>query len=180
MGNKEFETVQWDITGKMDQIIEGSRKCNEEELKSVLPEFLKEGQTVSEDYNQGKKIPEYWLTVFKNAQLVTKECDFPILKHLKQIDIRSEIKSKEPKQPKILSLKLIFEENEFFENPELTCEVLYEHVDQVKKSTGCDIKWKPGKDITTKPKAKKNPTKKQRAQKKKGGCDGHAHAEDIV
>jgi len=69
-----------------------------------------------------------------------------------------------------MTLKLFFEENEHFENTELTCDVHYENQNEVRKSVGCDIKWKPGKNITTKPKNKK-PNKKERAKKKKGIID---------
>merc|ERR1711874_460475 len=102
-----------------------------------------------------------------NAKLIMKECDEPILNHLRQIDIKSELKAKEKDQPKTMTLKLMFEENEFFENSELSCTVHYLHGEEFYKSEGCDIKWKPGKNITTKPKTKK-PTKKQREKKKKG------------
>jgi len=68
-----------------------------------------------------------------------------------------------------MTLKLIFEPNEFFENTELTCVVEYEYGSQVKKSTGTDIKWKPGKDITYKLKTlKKKANNKKKANKKKG------------
>lgn len=164
---KVFEKSQWDITTTMDQIIDGTRKCTDEELKSVLPEYLKEGEAVNEESNDGVKMQGYWKTCFKNAKLIMKECDEPILNHLRQIDIKSELKAKEKDQPKTMTLKLMFEENEFFENSELSCTVHYLHGEEFYKSEGCDIKWKPGKNITTKPKNKKL-NKKQREKKKKG------------
>lgn len=71
-----------------------------------------------------------------------------------------------------MTLKLIFEENEHFENTELDCTLEYDfdQDEMPKKTKGCDIKWKQGKNITTRPK-NKNPTKKQREKKKKGIVD---------
>jgi len=55
----------------MDQIIDGTSKCDEEELKSIKPEFLKEGESQpTEEQNDGKRLEDYWLRVFKNANLI--------------------------------------------------------------------------------------------------------------
>jgi len=171
VNSKEYEKAQWDITTKMDQIIDGSRKCDEEELKSTT-EFLKEGEAINDESNDGKRLEGYWLTVFKNSKLIEKECDEPIIKHLKQIDIKSEGKNKDTKAARYMSLKLVFDENEHFENTDITCllEYNFDNDEIPKLSKGCEIKWKQGKNITTKPKNKK-PTKKQREKKKKGIID---------
>jgi len=52
----------------MDEIIDGSRKVNEDELKAV-DQFLSEGQAVTDELNDAKKIENYWLTVFQNAKI---------------------------------------------------------------------------------------------------------------
>jgi len=74
----------------MDEIIAGQRKIEEEELKATTEEFLKEGETLEEEHNDGEKLKDYWLTCFKNANLIEKECDEAIIKHLKQIDIKAD------------------------------------------------------------------------------------------
>lgn len=164
--NKEYEKNQWTSTSAMDEIIDGQRKVNEDEIKSVT-DYLKEDEKVEDEANDGKRMDGYWLKCFKNASVPMKEADEEILKSLKQIDIKSELKSKEPKQPKVLTLKMFFEPNEHFENEELTCVVDYEYSEQVKKSTGCEINWKQGKRITTKPDTKKK-SQKERKMAKQG------------
>lgn len=57
---KDFEKSQWNITSNMDEIIKGNRKCTEEELKSVLPEYLKEGEVLNEESNDGARMQDYW------------------------------------------------------------------------------------------------------------------------
>jgi len=164
--NKDFEKDQWTITSAMDEIIDGSRKVTDDELKAV-DEFLSEGQAVTDELNDAKKIENYWLTVFQNAKIPLKEADKEIIKCLKQVDIRSELKQDEPNKPKILTLKLIFEENDYFEGTELTTALNFEGYEEIKKCEGCDIKWKPGKNVMTKIKTKK-PTKSDKRNKKKG------------
>jgi hypothetical protein len=143
------------------------RKVTDVELASVT-EFLKDGETLSEDANDGKVMADYWLTVFKNGSMVMKDQDEPILKSLKRIDIRVEEHAKEPKQTKVATLKCIFDENEYFENTELSVVIEYEWLSIPKKSTGTVIKWKPGKIVTTRPIEKKK-GKNQRKKDKKGG-----------
>merc|ERR1712010_442422 len=164
--NKEYEKNQWTSTSAMDEIIDGQRKVNEDELKSVT-DYLKEDEKVEDEANDGKRMDHYWLKCFKQAQIPMKEADEEVLKSLKQIDVKSELKSKEAKQPKVLTLKMFFEPNEHFENEELTCVVDYEYAEQPKKSTGCEIKWKQGKRITTKPETKKK-SQKERKMAKQG------------
>merc|ERR1719362_1549643 len=125
--NKEYEKNQWTSTSAMDEIIDDQRKVNEDELKGVN-DYLNDDEKVEDEANDGKKMEGYWLSCFKNAQVPMKEADEEILKSLKQIDIKSELKP-----------------NEHFENEELTCVVDYEYAEQPKKSTGCEIKWKEGK-----------------------------------
>merc|ERR1711976_615161 len=153
--NKDFEKQQWTITSAMDEIIDGTRKLTDDELKAV-DEFLTEGQTVTDDMNDQKKIENYWLTVFENAKIPIKEADKPIIKCLKKVDIRSEHKTEEPNKPKVMTLKLIFEENEFFEGTELTTVLKFEGYEEIKSSEGGDIKWKPGKKVMIKLKTKKS------------------------
>ena len=162
--SKEFEGQQWKITTKVDHIISGERKCDEDELK-VVEEFLNEGETIKPEDNDGAKMVGFWLKVFENSDIHLKEQDKAILKYLKQIDISSEEKLKEPKQYKYLNLKLIFEENEHFENTELSVKVTYEYLEIPVKSEGTVINWKAGKNITTKPKTAKKGKKDRKKAK---------------
>jgi len=150
----------------MDTIIDGSRKVTEDELKAV-DEFLSEGQTVTDELNDGKKIENYWMTVFDNAKIPMKAADKEIVKCLKQVDIKSELNQDLEIKPKTLTLKLIFEENEYFEGTELTTTLRFEGYEEIKTCEGCEIQWKHGKNVMTKIKAKK-PTKSDKKNKKKG------------
>ena len=98
-------------------------------------------------------IPDFWFRAIKNNQMIyelVKEKDEEILKHIKHID------SERSDNPKTLTVKFTFNENEFFDNTELSLKVIYkDDGDQVEKIEGSDIKWKEGKDVTKKKVKKK-------------------------
>lgn len=106
----------------------------------------------------GKGIPDFWLTVFKlvpQMDQMVREYDEPILKHLTDVRIHSQV---EP----VLSFKLEFHfsPNEFFENAVLEKEYFMKCVPEagdpfafdgpeIYKSKGTEIKWKEkGKNVT--------------------------------
>jgi len=103
-----------------------------------------------------KGIPDFWLTVFQNANDTVlhgtvEEIDEPILKHLQDVTVEL------PETNTGFKINFHFEPNDFFENTVLTKEYMlrneYDKEDpldydgpEVIKSTGCEIKWKQGKN----------------------------------
>jgi len=110
-----------------------------------------------------KGIPEFWLTIFKNVELIAaniQDHDEPILAHL--IDIQVKYSSK----PMGYTLEFHFSPNDYFTNSvltkyyELKCEVDPEDPfsfegAEVGKATGCEISWKKGKNVTVRAITKK-------------------------
>lgn len=104
-----------------------------------------------------KGIPDFWLTIFKNVEMLAEMIqphDEPILKHLQDVELKLNEKSG-------FTLNFMFEPNEHFTNPVLTKEYFirfsveddnplgYEGPDIV-RCTGCTIDWKKGKNVTVK------------------------------
>jgi len=102
-----------------------------------------------------KGVPDFWLTIFKNVDMLAEMVqphDEPVLKHLQDIQLKLKAGSG-------FVLEFIFEPNEYFTNPILTKEYFirfsvdtenplgYEGPDIV-RCTGCTIDWKKGKNVT--------------------------------
>ncbi|XP_019749745.1 nucleosome assembly protein 1-like 4a isoform X2 [Hippocampus comes] len=140
-----------------------SDKDEEEELseqikkKIVIDPAKKEDATPMED---PKGIPDFWLTIFRNADMLTdmiQEHDEPILKHLKDI----QVKFSEPGQPMSFTLEFHFEPNSYFNNAVLTkvykmksepdsSEPFSFEGPEIVDCGGCVIDWHKGKDVTVK------------------------------
>ncbi|XP_049790912.1 nucleosome assembly protein 1-like 1 [Schistocerca nitens] len=119
-----------------------------------------------------KGIPDFWLTIFKNVQLLSEmvqEHDEPILKHL--IDIKVIFLESSPMG---FVLEFHFSQNEYFSNSVLTKE--YEmkckpdesdpfsfEGPEIFKCKGCVIDWKKGKNVTVKTIKKKQKHKSRGA-----------------
>nr|XP_026252752.1 nucleosome assembly protein 1-like 1 [Urocitellus parryii] len=117
-------------------------------------------EEVHEEKEDPKGIPEFWLTVFKNVDLLSdmvQEHDEPILKHLKDI----KVKFSDAGQPMSFILEFHFEPNEYFTNEVLTktYRMRSEPDDsdpfsfdgpEIMGCTGCQIDWKKGKNVTLK------------------------------
>lgn len=113
-----------------------------------------ENKPVEVDHLKGKDgIPDFWYRAFKNNHMVyelVKEKDEDILKHLKHVE------SERGDNPKSLTVRFHFEENEFFDNKEISMKVVYKgDEDTVDKIEGTIITWKEGKDPTKKKVKKK-------------------------
>ena len=70
-----------------------------------------------EDVKDVKDVPEFWLTIFKNVDLLAdmlQEHDEPILKHLTDIKVHYK------EEPMGFTLEFLFTPNEYFENSVLT------------------------------------------------------------
>uniref|UniRef100_A0A8C5XK58 Nucleosome assembly protein 1 like 1 n=1 Tax=Microcebus murinus TaxID=30608 RepID=A0A8C5XK58_MICMU len=129
--------------------------------KEELKEKAKiEEEKKDEEKEDPKGIPEFWLTVFKNVDLLSdmvQEHDEPILKHLKDI----KVKFSDAGQPMSFVLEFHFEPNEYFTNEVLTktYRMRSEPDDsdpfsfdgpEIMGCTGCQIDWKKGKNVTLK------------------------------
>uniref|UniRef100_A0A673TUC7 Nucleosome assembly protein 1 like 1 n=1 Tax=Suricata suricatta TaxID=37032 RepID=A0A673TUC7_SURSU len=129
--------------------------------KEELKEKAKiEDEKKDEEKEDPKGIPEFWLTVFKNVDLLSdmvQEHDEPILKHLKDI----KVKFSDAGQPMSFVLEFHFEANEYFTNEVLTktYRMRSEPDDsdpfsfdgpEIMGCTGCQIDWKKGKNVTLK------------------------------
>uniref|UniRef100_A0A2K6USH5 Nucleosome assembly protein 1 like 1 n=1 Tax=Saimiri boliviensis boliviensis TaxID=39432 RepID=A0A2K6USH5_SAIBB len=108
---------------------------------------------ILEEKRRPQRIPEFWLTVFKNVDLLSdmvQEHDEPILKDLKDI----KVKVSEAGQPMSFVLEFHFEPNEYFTNE---YEVRADDSDpfsfdrpEIMGCAGFQIDWKKGKNVTLK------------------------------
>lgn len=103
-------------------------------------------------------IPGFWLTIFKNTEILaemTQPHDEGILESL--TDIRVSF----PDSGMGFVLEFVFRENEFFEDKTLTktyhmksesdeCDPVAFDGPEIVGSTGCNINWKKGKNVTQK------------------------------
>ncbi|TRY93669.1 hypothetical protein DNTS_001121 [Danionella cerebrum] len=141
------------------------KQDEEEELTVSKQEEMKEKAKVEEEKKDEEKedpkgIPEFWLTVFKNVDLLSEmlqEHDEPILKHLQDI----KVKFSDAGQPMSFALEFHFEPNDFFTNTVLTKSYkMRSEPDEsdpfsfdgpeIMGCTGCTIDWTKGKNVTLK------------------------------
>jgi len=136
---------------------------DEEEEEGELAEGVEKvkinGEQEKEDEEKPPGIPSFWLTIFKNVDMLAEmvqDHDEPILENLTDIQITF-------KQADPMSFKLHFhfKPNEYFSDPVLTKEYImratpdpedplgYEGPEIVKCS-GCKIDWQTGKNVTVK------------------------------
>uniref|UniRef100_A0A8C5QGE5 Nucleosome assembly protein 1-like 1 n=1 Tax=Leptobrachium leishanense TaxID=445787 RepID=A0A8C5QGE5_9ANUR len=113
---RKYAALYQPLFDKRCDIINATYEPTEEECewKAKLEEEKKD-----EEKEDPKGIPEFWLTVFKNVDLLSdmvQEHDEPILKHLKDI----KVKFSEAGQPMSFKLEFHFEPNEYFTNELLT------------------------------------------------------------
>lgn len=103
-------------------------------------------------------VPEFWLTVFKNVDMLSdmvQEHDEPIIKHLQNIKVNLN------SEPIGFTLEFVFEPNDNFTNTVLTkhyemrsepdeSEPFSFEGPEIIKCKGCTIDWKKGKNVTVK------------------------------
>lgn len=149
------------ITKKRSEVLTSDYVPNEEECKFPgSDEIAKSLTTLAEgeaEPVESKGIPNFWLNVLQNdreiEKLIQKE-DEEVLKRL--MDIRVNIKDDLSFQ-----LEFHFKPNDYFENSVLTktyhvkCEPDEQYPfsfdgPEIYKSSGCEIKWKAGKNLTEK------------------------------
>ncbi|KAH0450993.1 hypothetical protein IEQ34_021685 [Dendrobium chrysotoxum] len=99
--------------------------------------------------NEGKGVPEFWLTAMKTNEVLSEEIherDEDALKYLK------DIKWSKLNDPKGFKLEFFFNSNPYFKNSVLT--KTYHMIDDdepiLEKAIGSEIEWFPGKCLTQK------------------------------
>jgi len=123
----------------------------------VIDKLEKEG---GGDQRKVKGIPDFWLTVFQNANEpllcgTFEAIDEPIMKFLQDVTISL------PPENTSFTITFHFAPNQFFTNKELTKEYLMKNTfdpedpldfdgPEIYKSKGCKIDWKAGKNTTVK------------------------------
>lgn len=116
------------------------------------------------DDSSASGVSEFWLTVFKNVDLLAEmiqEHDQPILKHLIDLKVHFTKQDKATGEEMGFQLEFVFSENEFFTNSSLTkTYVMRAEPDEedpfsfegpeIIKCKGCAIDWNKGKNVTIK------------------------------
>jgi len=122
-----------------------------------------------------KGIPEFWLTIFKNVDMLqemVQEHDEPVLAALTDVKVTFSDGSNES-SPMGFKLHFYFEPNDYFTNVELTKEYEMKCAPpegdpfsfdgpEIYRCKGCPINWKQGKNLTVKT------VKKKQKHKSKG------------
>jgi len=173
---KKYHDKHSDLYEKRHTILSGKYEPTAEEKDfPLLPEDSDKDEELCEDLESKAKveekeksvhgfdentkgIPEFWLTIFKNVDLLQEmlqEHDEPILVHL------NDIKLKFVDDPMGFVLEFHFEDNEYFTNKILTKS--YEmkckpdtddpfrfEGPEIISCKGCEIDWKKDKNVTVK------------------------------
>nr|CAD7460023.1 unnamed protein product [Timema tahoe] len=153
------EEADWDSDQEKE---EEQQLSSDLKTKVKIEDIAKKDENAEINKNQGdnaKGIPDFWLIIFKNVQMLAEmvqEHDEPILKHL--IDIQVLFLESNPMG---FVLEFHFSPNEYFSNSVLTKE--YEmkctpddndpfsfEGPEIYKCKGCMIDWKKGKNVTVK------------------------------
>ncbi|KAK9971112.1 hypothetical protein ABG768_027005 [Culter alburnus] len=136
---EHIDEVQNEIDRLNEQASEEILKVEQKYNKLRQPFFQKRSELIA-------KIPNFWVTTFVNHPQVSAllgEEDEEALHYLTRVEVTEfeDIKSG-------YRIDFYFDENMYFENKVLSKEIhLNESGDPTSKST--EIKWKPGKDLTS-------------------------------
>merc|ERR1712036_33747 len=146
---------------------------DEEELAGDMKDKAKledEKAKKEKEEKEMKGVPEFWLTIFKNVDMLqemVQEADEPLLHKLTDITVTFS------EQPMGFTLHFYFAPNDYFSNSVLTkeyemkCEPSEDDPfsfegPEIFKCKGCTINWKEGKNLTVKT------VKKKQKHKSKG------------
>uniref|UniRef100_A0A2I3GGG4 Nucleosome assembly protein 1 like 1 n=1 Tax=Nomascus leucogenys TaxID=61853 RepID=A0A2I3GGG4_NOMLE len=120
----------------------------EDEISEELKEKAKiEEEKKDEEKEEPIGIPEFWLTIFKNVDLLSdmlQEHDEPILKHLKYI----KVKFSDAGQPMSFVLEFHFEPSEYFTNEVPTKAYKMRSEPDDSDPFWCQIDRKKGNNVT--------------------------------
>lgn len=148
------------INHRSNEIITGKVPA-EEELKGLFSYMTaEEAQKRDESFANIKPLEDYWLKAMKNSTIFTQfihDRDDEVLKSLKTIQLKA---SDDNLRPHDFTLVFTFGPNDYFENDVLTKTFYMKDEKDCEKTSGVDIKWKDGKNLT-----KKSVTKKQKNKK---------------
>merc|ERR1719211_670871 len=144
---------------------------SDDEDDEDLASDMKDKAKIDADEKDVKGVPDFWLTIFKNVDMLqemVQEADEPVLSKLTDITVTFS------DTPMGFTLHFYFEPNEYFSNSILTkeyqmkCEPSEDDPfsfegPEIFKCKGCTINWKePGKNLTVKT------VKKKQKHKSKG------------
>ncbi|XP_028814889.1 nucleosome assembly protein 1-like 4a isoform X2 [Denticeps clupeoides] len=171
---RKYSALYQPLLNKRRDVVSGAVEPTDEECEwqsdredeEELAEELKKKATVEEKKGDGaaeenpKGIPEFWLTIFKNVDMLSEmlqEHDEPILRHLQDV----KVKFSEPGQAMSFTLEFHFEPNSYFSNTVLTkvykmksepdaADPFSFEGPEIVDCEGCQIDWHKGKDVTVK------------------------------
>lgn len=102
---------------KINAIVEGTVELKDEDFEGVDSIFTEEEKTLRKNHTGAVKVEKFWFKVLQNdivASSELRQCDEPILNHLKRIEA-----SKTEDETK-LTIKFHFEPNDYFNNAVIT------------------------------------------------------------
>jgi len=183
----KYHTKLEPLYGKRVTITKGDHEPTEEECEWPSDSEDEEEQTLAKEVNEKAKleeekkkeeeekdvkgVPQFWLTIFKNVEMIAdmvQEADEPALEALYDVTVTFT-----EKNPMGFTLYFHFGPNDYFENQvltktyELKCEPQEDDPfsfegPEIIKCTGCTVEWKKGKNLTVKQ------VKKKQKHKSKG------------
>jgi len=129
----------------------------EDEEDSLVQERLKSLKSLPQYDENVKGIPDFWITIFRNTELLSdmiQPHDEPLLKQLTDIKIKYD-------EDLSYHLEFYFAPNDYFTDLILTkkyflrCKIDGDEPfafegPEIYKCLGCNINWKPGKNLTVK------------------------------
>lgn len=147
----EYEPTENEATFKSDD------EEDTDEDDALMQERLKSIKSLPQYDANVKGVPDFWLTIFRNTELLSdmiQPHDEPLLKQLSDIKIKYD-------EDLSYTLEFYFASNDFFTDSILTkkyflrCKIDGEEPfafegPEIYKCLGCNINWKPGKNITVK------------------------------
>lgn len=145
----DFQKKHDSVYQKRFEIVNGNCPTKVTGVQPTTEE--KQQNNSSKDGEEEEKrcgVPQFWLIVLKSSLPDIHENDIPILKHLIDVRVRNK-----PLSYFGFTLEFHFAPNEFFENEVLAKQYFYttshnkiiHEVPLIRKSVGCEIKWKEGK-----------------------------------
>jgi nucleosome assembly protein 1-like 1 len=157
------------LNEKRQKIVSGLHEPNDDECNFSVPfdeefladellkqEAIKRDLPETEKNTSGKGVDEFWLTAFRNSDILCgmiQSHDEPILKHLVDVEVKI------LKQPMMFTLVFHFSPNDYFTNTTLTKEYSMKcqpDLDdpfefcgpEIVSCKGCKIDWKADKNVT--------------------------------
>merc|ERR1711872_888245 len=167
----EYEPTEEECDFPPDSEDEEAELSEEVKDKAKIEDEKKDEVKETKDEKDVSGIPSFWLTIFKNVEMLAEmvqENDEPVLELLDDVTV-----TLSEKAPMGFTLHFHFKENDYFTNQVLTkeyemkCEPMEDDPfsfegPEIYKCKGCTIDWKKGKNLTVKQ------VKKKQKHKNKG------------